>query len=255
MVKAEGPAGGTPTYPIGSVDKALRLLLVVHERPAGVRIGEASALLGVAPSTAHRLLQMLGQYGFAVQDPETKAYLAGPAVRRLANSRAHVLELARPVLQGLVAETAETAHLAALERGLATTLLSVESPQLLRVGDRSGHSQPAYLSAMGKALLVEHGPEELAGLYPDGFPRGRTASVQELRLRLDEVAALGYALQEGEVEAGVSALAVPVRGSAGTVEFAIGLTYPTGRIAADGVDKTVGQLRAAADALTAALQG
>ena len=74
-----------PAYPIGSVDKALRLLVLVTEKPGGVRIGDAAGALGVAPSTAHRLLQMLALHGFARQDSDTKAYHPGEALARLTN--------------------------------------------------------------------------------------------------------------------------------------------------------------------------
>jgi IclR helix-turn-helix domain len=47
-----------PQYPIGSVDNALKLLLLLGERPE-IRLSEATRYLGVAPSTAHRLLAML----------------------------------------------------------------------------------------------------------------------------------------------------------------------------------------------------
>jgi IclR family transcriptional regulator, acetate operon repressor len=51
----------------GSVDKALRLLELVGERQV-LRVSEAAELLGVARSTAHRLLNALGRRGFVAQD-------------------------------------------------------------------------------------------------------------------------------------------------------------------------------------------
>lgn len=253
MTKQEVSHREAPTYPIGSVDKALRLLLLVSERPGGIRIGEASSLLGVAPSTAHRLLQMLSHYGFAEQNPGTKTYSAGPAIRRLQNSRARVLELAKPVLESLMESTQETVHLATLEQGMAVTLLSIESTHLLRVGDRAGHSQPAHISAMGKALLAGQAGDDLEALFAQGFERDGLDSAAELRERLGEVREAGYAFQEGEVESGVSALAVPVK-VGGVAGYAIGITYPTGRIPADSFFRTVEQAKAAAAGLSAALQ-
>jgi IclR family transcriptional regulator, acetate operon repressor len=253
MTKQEVSHREAPTYPIGSVDKALRLLLLVSERPGGIRIGEASSLLGVAPSTAHRLLQMLSHYGFAEQNPGTKTYSAGPAIRRLQNSRARVLELAKPLLESLMESTQETVHLATLEQGMAVTLLSIESTHLLRVGDRSGHSQPAHISAMGKALLAGQSGEALEALFAEGFERNGLDSSAELRERLGEVREAGYAFQEGEVESGVSALAVPVK-VGGAAGYAIGITYPTGRIPAESFLRTVEQAKAAAAGLSAALQ-
>ena len=59
-----------PRYPIGSVDNVLRLLLMISQQKQ-VRVSEASAALGTAVSTAHRLLAMLAHHGFVVQDPES----------------------------------------------------------------------------------------------------------------------------------------------------------------------------------------
>lgn len=52
-----------PTYAIESVDHALQLLLVLQHH-GRLRGAEAAAELGVARSTAHRLLGMLRYRGF-----------------------------------------------------------------------------------------------------------------------------------------------------------------------------------------------
>jgi len=233
-----------PAYPIGSVDKALRLLTIVAANPAGIRIGDASRMLGVAPSTAHRLLQMLALHGFATQDATTKTYRPGEAIRRLVNPRERVRQLARPVLTDLVDEVKETAHLGVLEGFSALTLLSVESPHLLRVGDREGNTQPAHLSAMGRTLLSGLSRDELADLIAESKAMVDT---RVLNRHLASVRSNGFIVQHGEVEPGVSALAVPVHGPGGRVDYAIGVTFPTGRIpTADLPDLTEATRRAAA---------
>jgi len=45
-----------------------------------VRLSEASERLGVALSTAHRLMAMLAYRGFVLHDPDTRGYVAGPAL-------------------------------------------------------------------------------------------------------------------------------------------------------------------------------
>lgn len=245
-----------PAYPIGSVDKALRLILMLSAADSnGMRIQDASAALGVAPSTAHRLLQMLTQYGFAVQNPQTKLYLAGPAVQGGARSRAKLVEESRPILASLVERFQETVHLAALERGLAVTLVSVESPLLLRVGDRSGRSQLAARSAMGNALLLDHDETQLSTLFDQLGPDVASGEIQvpELMARLRLARAVGYSHQDGVVEAGVSAIAVPVRGRLGSIEFAIGFTYPTPRVDIARIPDIVRAMHEAAAELSAAL--
>ncbi|MER2135381.1 IclR family transcriptional regulator [Arthrobacter sp. NPDC055585] len=231
-----------PTYPIGSVDKALRLVVLVSEHPSGIRIGEAAGTLGVAPSTAHRLLQMLVHRGFARQDPETKAYYPGETLDRLSDQRERARQVARPILASLVEESGETVHLCILDGWSALTIASVESPHLLRVGNREGHAQPAVRSGMGRVLLsgkdapVPPAVLESAGVDPERF-----------EAHLAEVEANGYLLQHGEVEHGVSALAVPVYSRDGeSVDYAIGLTYPTGRIPEESLSPLVDHMKKAA---------
>src|SRR5271170_7467241 len=95
-----------PTYLIESVDKALRLLHLFAETDR-IRVSDAAALLGVAPSTAHRILAMLQYHGFAAQDRRTHDYLPGPGLTRIGLAAAKQLGLraqARPVMERLAAE-------------------------------------------------------------------------------------------------------------------------------------------------------
>ena len=66
-----------PPYPIQSVDYALQLLLIL-KRDGVLRVSEAAAELGVARSTAHRLISMLRFRGF-VEQARDRTYRAGSA--------------------------------------------------------------------------------------------------------------------------------------------------------------------------------
>jgi DNA-binding IclR family transcriptional regulator len=254
MTTSQGTSVPAPAYPIGSVDKALRLLLLVSERPAGVRVNEASTELGVAPSTAHRLLQMIAHYGFAVQDPDTKAYRPGPALLTMGHSRERFLEQARPILRDLAKDTQETVHLSVLEQAFAVTLFTAEGPHMLRVGDRAGHALPAWTSAMGRSLLFDHDEAALRALIPAAMKGpGGGPMAEELIQRLQSDKERGYAHHNGEVEPGVSVAAVPVRGASGGIEYAIGMTYPTSRIPQELLPSFATKLQAASAALTTVL--
>jgi IclR family acetate operon transcriptional repressor len=61
-----------PAHPIGSVENALRLLVMLRDRPL-LRVSDAASELGVARSTAHRLLAMLHAYDLVERDPETRS--------------------------------------------------------------------------------------------------------------------------------------------------------------------------------------
>jgi DNA-binding IclR family transcriptional regulator len=106
-----------PNYPIESVDNALRLLLSLLERQS-MTVSDASELLGVAPSTAHRLLAMLQYRGFVDQDKLTKRYRSGPVLLKLGLTAVRQMDLrqhARPVLERLSKEIAETVNLVVLQ--------------------------------------------------------------------------------------------------------------------------------------------
>ncbi|HZU19108.1 MAG TPA: helix-turn-helix domain-containing protein, partial [Candidatus Dormibacteraeota bacterium] len=62
---------------LSSVGHAVRTLLLLRERQT-VRVSEVAETLGVARSTAHRVLSTLCQYGFVVQARRRGAYRAGP---------------------------------------------------------------------------------------------------------------------------------------------------------------------------------
>ena len=100
-----------------SVDNALWLLQLVAERQA-LRVSEAAELLGVARSTAHRLLSALRRRDFLRQDKPNGAYRPGPALYAIgmaAISRLDIRRIAQPVLEQLRDKTKETASLAVLE--------------------------------------------------------------------------------------------------------------------------------------------
>src|SRR3954470_24011660 len=123
-----------------SVDNALRLLELVGQRQA-LRVAEAADLLGVARSTAHRLLAALRRRGFVTQDRPNGAYRPGPALYEIglaAVSRIDIRRVARPVLEEVQEETRETVSLAVLEGATIRFVDCVESVRSVRVGNRTG---------------------------------------------------------------------------------------------------------------------
>src|SRR5262249_37604507 len=144
-----------PTYPIASVDNALRLLLLVAQR-SRLRLSEASEALGVAPSTAHRLLAMLVFHDLVRQE-DRYSYVTGPArggSARPTTGETDLRLLARPAIEQLAAATDETVHLALLEGRMVRYLDGVESTRALRMAARTGRTVPAHYVATGKALLA-----------------------------------------------------------------------------------------------------
>src|SRR4051794_9582178 len=158
-----------------SVDNALRLLELVGQRQA-LRVAEAADLLGVARSTAHRLLSALRRRDFVMQDRPNGAYRPGPALNAIglaAISRIDIRRVARPVLEELQEHSRETASLAVLEGGTIRFADGVESARSARGGTRPGVAGPAHAPAVGRAILAQLRRSEVERRSPnEAIPAG-----------------------------------------------------------------------------------
>ncbi|GAB3428900.1 IclR family transcriptional regulator [Actinophytocola sediminis] len=205
-----------------SVDKALALLVLLNEREQ-LRVSDAAAALGVARSTAHRLLNQLRAREFAVQDDQ-RGYRPGPALRALRSGQHPLPDLRRlhRHLGDLSTRVAETVHLVVLEDTEVRFVDGVEGPQVLRVGLRTGAAMPAHRTSGGKALLAALPPASLHARYPAGVPAELAGQLAQIRRR-------GYAVNDNETEKGITAIGAAVVDPAGRTVAAIAVAAPSAR--------------------------
>lgn len=233
-----------PSYAIDSVDHALRLAqLLQQEGP--LRVTDAAGRLGVSRSTAHRLLAMLVYRDFAVQGDDRR-YRAGEVLRPAEPSDAPVQslrEVARPHLTALMHQVQESTNLMVLAGTEVRFIETVECRHTLRVGDRGGMVLPAHLASGGKALLATLPEPELNARYemaPDSVDLAR------LRRRLALVRKRGFAINDRETEAGLTAVGMALRDPSGDVCAAISIALPTARFNRERLPKMIGALSASA---------
>ncbi|WP_369134002.1 IclR family transcriptional regulator [Modestobacter sp. I12A-02662] len=243
--------------PLQSVDRALQLTLLLRGGRQ-LSVQEAAAVLGTAPSTAHRLLNALVHRGFAAQDRQRR-YVAGPVfVPQAPEVNAGLLrQLAYPVLQTLHERLGETVQVMVLKGNHILFVDGIENVQRsLRVGMRIGDEMPAYCSAGGKAILAEMGNQEVELLYRGGltpWPTARFTTVNALKRHLATVRRLGYGTSAEETERGVHGAGVSVRGPSGEVIAALTTAVPSVRFRRHDVPRYVEGLTAARDALQQAV--
>jgi IclR family acetate operon transcriptional repressor len=108
---------------------------------------------------------------------------------------------------------------------------------------------------VGKELLAQMPPERARRLLVQGGMPARTdrtvTDPDELLAQLPVIATQGYALDDGEQEAGVRCVAVPVPG--GLAAGAISVSGPAGRLGLDAVPRVVPLLQSEAAALATEL--
>ncbi|MDF1602131.1 IclR family transcriptional regulator [Nocardioides sp. YIM 152315] len=231
----KGDDAQRPQYPIESVDNALRILLLLGER-RNVRLTDVSEYLGVATSTAHRLMAMLLYRGFVRQPEGSRAYEPGPSLTTIAFSvlrQVDVRARMHPYLERLSSGLGETVHLGRLDGDTVSFVDAVESPRAVRVGSRLGKTMPAHCTSSGKALLTMLDETAIRTLYPDEkLPRLTPQSVTKRSVLLKQVAEArdrGYATSLEESEDGVASVSVPL-GEYGGARYALNVASPQGRM-------------------------
>jgi DNA-binding IclR family transcriptional regulator len=235
---------------VQSVDRAVAILeILARDGEAGVT--EVARELGVHKSTASRLLAALDRRELVTQDAARGRYRLGVGLVRLAGAAGRGLDLvqeSRPVCRALAQEVGETVNLAILSGRDALYLDQVAGPAALSPHNWAGQRIPLHATSDGKVLLAYLPEAELAECLAPPLARFTehtiTGAADFARL-LDEVRRRGYATAVDELEAGLTAVAAPVRNAEGTVVASISASGPSFRIPADRIPALVASVRRA----------
>ena len=238
--------------------RGLDALDLLAQDDGGLGVVDVARRLGIDKSQASRMLRALADHGLAERDPATRAYRLGPRVFAYAArvSERRLLRVAPPVLDRVVRELGERAHLSVLDGTAVLTLLSHSPPHAVQTAGWTGRTVPAYCTAAGRALLADHDHDALrtlfAGVELARLAPNTPASLEEVGDRVREAAARGYASADGELEPGLAAVAAPVRRFDGHIVAAINVSGPSFRFG-QGLGDAGPQVQRAADELTAML--
>jgi DNA-binding IclR family transcriptional regulator len=253
----QNTGGSDPArYAIESVTNAARILLMLRESRE-LQVGRVATTLGVARSTAHRLLTTLQAQGLLAQRSARSAYTSGPALVELGAAvvgATDLRSLARPALERLALETGETAHLLVLRDTEVLFIDGVEGKHAIRAATRIGARELAHASAAGKVLLAHLPTEELRRRYPSARLAGGTDHAAKTRAalerELDATRERGYGLNDSESESDLIAVSAPVLDASGTPVGAISISGPASRMRSRQADFAAA-VRAAAESFRA----
>ncbi len=239
-----------PPYALNSVDHALRLAQILQaEGP--LRVTDVAERLGVAPSTAHRLLAMLVYRDFA-QKNDDRTYRAGFALRPLTPTDAPIpllRDIATPHMQSLVERIDESANLVVLAGTDARFIVTIECHRALRVGDRVGRFLPAHVTSGGKAILASFRRDAVNERFKDIDD----IDLAKLHRELAQVRRRGYAINNQQTETGLTAIGIAVRDAAGAPCAAVCLAMPTARYHRDHLPQQIAALGQTAQRIEADL--
>jgi IclR family acetate operon transcriptional repressor len=207
------------------VARAAALLARFADAENGLTLTELARATGLTVSTAHRLLRTLCTTGLLCRDGDRDRFLPGPLLLRLSRSSLLADDLSEisARLQALVEETRESACFGMRRGEEVTILLAVPSPEPLRVEVVPGDRAPVASSAIGRALLAfGDEPVDVAIAALDAPPAGLRVDLLATQFR-------GFAVVDGELGAGIRALAAPIR-AGGITRAALELRGPRERM-------------------------
>lgn len=255
-------ASGGATYSVPPVQRALALLRYVAAGNRCRNVSRAAKELGINRTTFIRLIATLQAERLIEELDDGGGYRLGPGFLALAadalNAR-DVVQLAKPVLAGLVRDLGLSAHFAVLD-GREIVYLARQSPNAQLVSNvREGTRLPAHATTIGRILLAQLAPDALAALYSDAdlasFTEKTATTLEALQAQLASDRALGIARSVANFELGIGSCACVVFDHRGRPAGAINVSGPDAAFAPQNgraADIEAG-LRTAADAISASL--
>src|SRR5215469_8458369 len=147
------PAADDPAE-IRSVGRALDLLdFMQRAAPAGIRVRDAAAHLGIDPATASRLLATLMSRGYASRMPNRRYTLGARSLRLASGWIDRLLQVADAPMRRIADGCGETVYLLQLVGSEAVTLARHTGGRRALVDGEIGPSYPLWATAAGRALL------------------------------------------------------------------------------------------------------
>lgn len=242
------------------VDRVVDILEVFPRLGPELGVSDVSRALGLKKATTHRLLASLLRRGMVAQDPNSRRYRLGIKLWELgslATSQVDWVDRVKPYLQHLTDVSGETTHLAVLNDGQVLYVDKVESSRSFRMPSQVGRRLPVHCTGVGKALVAFLPDEVLKGIVARrGLPKMTAHTITELsalRRELAEVRDNGYAIDNEEIDDGLTCIAAPIRDHTSHVVAAISLAGPTSRLKPETIPTRAAQAVQAANEVSLAL--
>lgn len=216
-----------------SLTRGLEALDYLAASREPVRLTDVAEALGVDKSNASHLIKTLVASGYAVQD-SSRRYKVTDKIARPENTGHSLIDIVsvkeawRPVLERLVADTGECAHMAVLVGDRVWYIDKIDSSLPLKVDHPIGALAPLHCTALGKAFMA-FGNAHVEGPFASFTPHTLTTR----RALDDEIArtrARGYSIDNEEFAHGIRCVARPVYDQLGRMIAAVGVSGPSVRV-------------------------
>ena len=245
---------------VQSLGRAFAILEEVARHRDGIGLAELSKLVGLHNSTTFHLARTLASLGYLRQDKESKRYRIGRPLFALAASALDEIEMvhvATPVLEDLSRETGESGHFGARMGDAVVVIARTSGLGAFQLTERVGVVRPVHCTALGKIILAALRPDQLKRVLERIELKPATENsitdAAVLLKEIEEIRRTGIAFDDGEFNAEVRCIAVPVLDFTGQIIGALGISGPIWRLSNQALQGHARLVRAAANRLSTEL--
>ncbi|PKA39972.1 IclR family transcriptional regulator [Rhizobium sullae] len=246
MAKEEVAATGTQL-----LDRGVAILKFLGDAgQTGANMATIADVMGLKQSTAHRIVSALERHGLIERERETRRYRLGLALFALGATAADgtgLRKVARPALMRLSAATGDSVFLMA-RAGFNT--ICVDRQQGTYVIDSlTGHiggQIPMGVGPASQAILAFLPPPEADVIIATNAPlydHYSHLSVAKVREVLVAIRKQGYSVDQGELVAGISAIAVPILPPKRDAIAALAINLTSARLTPERLPQLVNMLK------------
>ena len=220
---------------VPAVEQASRIMLTLAQAESGkMTLTEICKAVGIHKSKGYSILNTLRHFAF-VHRSSDKAYSLAPGLLFLSAkvlSTMDYREPVTPVLRRLSHQMNSAAFLGVISDSHLIVVAKDEGSQNIGVTIRLGHRFPLAWGAHGKAIMAFLSESErnklMAGLKPYFHGSPSDFEPDRIELELAQCRKTGFAVDLGEMQVGVHAVAAPVFGLGGKLvgSLAVVGTFP-----------------------------
>ncbi|MDQ0867044.1 IclR family transcriptional regulator domain-containing protein [Arthrobacter globiformis] len=211
-----------PSDVIQSVERGLSILTAFDEGHPAMNLAQISERCGLPRSAARRFVLTLASLGYLA--PQGRSYAPTPLVLELGYSllsRLSLADVAKPRLEALARKLGASVSIGVLDGMDLRYVARASAPSPLTVNIRPGTRVPAERTAMGQVLLSLLPPAALEDAARSAGRDSTADGLADLQITLAAVREQGWGYVDQLLEAGIRAVAVPLRNRRGEVVAAM----------------------------------
>ncbi|MFD3191304.1 IclR family transcriptional regulator [Sedimentitalea sp. HM32M-2] len=242
-------------------ERLIQLLEAIAGAPAPVSVRDLTGITGLPKATIYRNVASLVECGFLDEVDGGSRYMLGIRFVRIAltgKSDSHVIRAVSALMQRTVEDLGETAFFARYRAG-RVDIVAVETPSdpaISYIHPGLG-PRPVHACSSAKAIAAYISDDmraEMLDARPIRFNPETITDPNLLERELNQVRRDGYAMCRGEIDEGVTSVAVPVHVERLGAVFSIGVVGPSARVTQSISNPILPVLTAQALRASAALQ-